>query len=292
MPQGLIVKGVGGFYYVKTGDRVVECRARGKFRSEKVTPLVGDIVDIMEHSGSGVIDKIVPRKTELIRPPVANVDQAIIVFAATKPEPNFELLDKFLLLAEKNELEIIICVNKIDLMDIPSIDNMFSFFRDSGFDVIYTCTKTGYGIPELRKKLMNRITVFAGPSGVGKSSLLNSIQPSFSVKTGEISKKIERGKQTTRHTELLELDGGGYVVDTPGFSSLEIDFINKENISYFFPEFKEYMGLCRFSGCAHVSEPGCAIKNAVQKSLINSKRYESYLRIYNEIIEKQGRNYK
>jgi len=292
MPQGIIVKGVGGFYYVKTDDRTVECKARGKFRSEKMSPLVGDIVDIEEQGGSGVIENILPRKTELIRPPVANVDQAIIVFAATKPDPNFELLDKFLLLCHKNNLDIIICINKIDLMDISEVDDLFSFYKDSGFTLIYTSTITGFGIAEIKRKLKDKITVFAGPSGVGKSSLANSIQPSLNMKTGEISKKIGRGKQTTRHTELQELDGGGFIVDTPGFSSLNIDFIDKENISYFFPEFSEYIGLCKFSSCAHITEPGCAIKEAVEKKLINIRRYDSYKKLYNEIIEKQRRNYK
>lgn len=291
MPQGIIIKGIGGFYYVKIDNRIIECRARGKFRNEKITPLVGDIVEITVQNNSGAISNILPRKTQLIRPLVANVDQAIIVFAAASPDPNMDLLDRFLLLAEYNSLEMIICINKIDLMDIEQIDELLIPYKNGGYKVVYTSTRTGYGIEELKSSLKQRITVFAGPSGVGKSSLLNSLDPSFNTKTGEISSKIGRGKQTTRHTELLELKVGGYVLDTPGFSSLDIDFISKEEIEHLFREFDDYIGQCRFTGCSHISEPDCAVKEAVEENNINEKRYNSYVRLYNE-IKKIGRNYK
>lgn len=290
MPQGIIIKGVGGFYYVKTELSIVECRARGKFRNEKLTPLVGDIVNITEQSGSGVIDSILPRKNVLIRPAVANIDQAVIVLAAAKPEPNTNLLDRFLLLIERDYLDITICINKIDLIESTLVQNLMVPYKQAGYNILYTSTITGYGIDMLKDNLKDRTSVFAGPSGVGKSKLLNTLQPSFNMKTGEISSKIERGRHTTRHSELLELDTGGFVVDTPGFTSLNIDSINKVNLQNFFPEFNDYIGLCRFSGCSHINEPDCAVKNGVISNKVSKLRYDSYLNLYNE-ISKVRRNY-
>lgn len=283
MPQGIIIKGIGGFYYVKAEGRVLECKARGRFRNEKITPLVGDMVDIVEKSGGSMIQSILPRKTELIRPSVANVDQAVIVFACTKPEPNLNLLDRFLVLSAHNRLETVICLNKLDLTGSEAADRIAEPYRKAGYVCIYTSTVTGQGIEELRNALKNKITVFAGPSGVGKSSILNKLQPSLKLKTGDISEKLERGRHTTRHSELMEFDGGGYVVDTPGFSSLDIDFISKEEIEYCFPEFNDFRGLCRFTGCSHISEPGCAVKEAVKNNAISETRYASYARLYDEI---------
>lgn len=291
MPQGIIYKGIGGFYYVKSDNKVVECKARGKFRNDKITPLVGDMVDIVEKNGSYVIDSIIPRKNILIRPLVANVDQAVIIFAAAKPEPNLGLLDRFLILSEYNGLSITICINKIDLLEIAVINDMFIPYKNAGYKIIYTSTLKGYGINELKHNLENKISVLAGPSGVGKSSLLNAVQPNLMLKTGDISDKVERGKHTTRHTELMELETGGFVVDTPGFSSLDIDFIKKEEIEQFFPDFIEYLGLCKFSGCTHISEPNCAVKAALSNGRINNERYNSYVRLYNE-ISKLRRQYK
>lgn len=283
MPQGIIIKGIGGFYYVKEGCRVLECRARGKFRNEKISPLVGDKVDIIENDNSCVIDNILPRTTVLSRPPVANVSQSIIVFSATRPEPNLNLLDKLLLLCEHNNLEIVICINKADLLTINELDNFIIPYKQAGYRIIYTSTVIGYGIDKLISILKDKVTVFAGPSGVGKSSLLNSVQPSFNMKTGEISNKLQRGKHTTRHTELLELDFGGYVVDTPGFSSLDINYITKDDIAYLMPEFREFIGLCKFPHCSHVNESGCFVRQGVMDGKINLKRYDSYVKIYNEI---------
>lgn len=291
MPQGIIIKGIGGFYYVKTEKGTLECRARGKFRNEKLTPLVGDIVHVIEQNGGCVIDKIEPRKTELKRPPVANVDQAIIVLAADRPKPDFHLLDKFLLLSEYNRLYTVICINKIDLTDISEAQDIVSPYKDGGYEIIYTSTLTGYGIKRLKEVVKDRVTVLAGPSGVGKSSIMNCLGSSFNVKTGEISGRIGRGKNTTRHSELLEIESGGYVVDTPGFSSLDVSTIDIERIDGLFPEIRNYIGLCRFSGCSHISEPGCAVKDALYKNEINPIRYDSYVRLYNE-IKKTGRNYK
>lgn len=291
MSRGRIIKGIGGFYYVRLGDVTVECKARGKFRNEKISPLIGDIVDIVEKNNSYVIDYIAPRKNVLIRPPVANVDQAIIVFAATKPEPNLYLLDRFLVLSEFNCLDVIICINKADLLELTVIRSLLIPYEAAGYRVIYTSTLTKYGIDELKQCLKDRTTVFAGPSGVGKSSLINAMQPGLSLKTGILSDKIERGKHTTRHSELMELEGDGYVVDTPGFSVLDINFLNKEKIQQLFPEFDEYIGRCKYTGCLHINEPDCAIKTAAFNNKISNERYNSYVRMYTD-ISKLRRSYK
>lgn len=291
MPHGIIIKGIGGFYYVKAENRTVECRARGKFRNEKITPLVGDYVDILEKGNGCMIDKILPRRNVLIRPPVANVDMAVYVIACRSPEPNFSLLDRFLLSAVSQSLDIVLCVNKIDLENIEYVEKLTAPYKNTGIKIIFTSTKSGQGIDELKEQLRNRITVFAGPSGVGKSSLLNCLQPSLKLKTGIISEKLERGRHTTRHCELMELQWGGYVLDTPGFSSMDIDTIEKEQLELLFPEFNEYSGDCKFAGCSHISEPGCAVKEAVEKNEIHPLRYESYVKLYDE-ISKRRRNYK
>jgi ribosome biogenesis GTPase len=287
MPQGIIIKGIGGFYYVKQGGTVVECKARGRFRNQSIVPLVGDIVDAIYKDGGWVIDSIKPRSTELIRPPIANVNHVVVVFSSKRPEPNFNLLDRFLLMAEYTGLDITICINKIDLSVKPEMDIMSQPYRDAGYNVVYSSTKSGEGIEALRTILMGRITVFAGPSGVGKSSILNALHPSFSMKTGELSSKLDRGKHTTRHTELLELDGGGFVADTPGFSSIDISHITKEELEVLFPEFSDLINKCHFQGCSHISEPDCAIKKAVLDKKINENRYKTYIEMYQDI--KKGR---
>lgn len=291
MIKGIIVKGIGGFYYVQTENEVIECRARGKFRKEKVIPLVGDRVQITVNKASnqGVIEEIENRDTQLIRPPVANVDQAIIVFAIQQPDPNLSLLDRFLALSENQRINTIICFNKIDLCQNDELNRLKAIYTSIGYDVIPTSTRTGVGIRELRDQLKNKISVFAGPSGVGKSSLLNGIQPNLSLKTGEISQKIERGKHTTRHVELLELAFGGWVVDTPGFSSLSLEFIEESELQHDFREFHQLLGMCKFVGCMHLNEPGCEIKKRLTDNTISQHRYESYLQLLDEI--KQARRY-
>lgn len=291
MPQGTIIKGISGFYYVKSGDTVFECRARGKFRRENVSPLTGDTVEILSQNGSCTIENILPRRTQLIRPPVANVEQAVIVFAASLPDPNLNLLDRMLLLAEHSHLKIVICINKVDLSESTYISELSAPYRDAGYKVIYTSKITGEGIDDLKEELSKKVSVFAGPSGVGKSTLLNAVNPEFSLKTGSISDKIGRGKHTTRQVELLKMESGGYVVDSPGFSSLSIDFIGIDELENLFPEFGRFLNLCRFSKCHHINEPGCAVKKAVSDRLINKKRYDSYIWFYNEIA-KLGRKYK
>lgn len=285
MVEGIIVKGIGGFYYVYDGNIVYECRARGAFRKEKTTPLVGDKVQIRisNEDNTGYVEKIYSRSNELIRPPVANVDQAIIVFAAKSPEPNLWLLDRFLLLASKQKLDVAVCFNKSDLASEEEIKVFAEIYQKSGIDTIFTSCKKDIGITDLRVKLKNKITVFAGPSGVGKSTLLNSIQPNLRLKTGDISAKTNRGKHTTRHVELLKLDVGGFVVDTPGFSSLELDFIAESELSVYFNEINNYNHLCKFTGCMHNMEPFCAVKEAVMSGKISESRYNNYLNFLQEI---------
>ncbi|WP_069650216.1 ribosome small subunit-dependent GTPase A [Caloranaerobacter ferrireducens] len=285
MLEGIIIKGIGGFYYVKVDNKVYECRARGVFRKKKITPLVGDRVRIRisREDNTGFIEEIFERKTELFRPPVANVNQVIIVFAAKSPDPNLWLLDRFLLLAESKDLDIVICFNKIDLISKEELNFLNGIYLNAGYKVINTSCILGVGVDELRYTLVDKITVFAGPSGVGKSTLLNSIQPDLQLKTGEVSHKTNRGRHTTRRAELLELDVGGWVVDTPGFSSLNIDFMKEEDLGLYFREINEFSGDCRFVGCRHYKEPDCSVKKAVEENKISKTRYDNYLMFLEEL---------
>lgn len=290
MVKGIIVKGIAGFYYVKTEDGLYECKARGKFKNKKLTPLVGDRVLILpENAEKATIEEIEKRTTELLRPSVANVEQAIIVVASQNPDPNMILLDKMTILSLSADLDPIICVNKID-MDTTGISlKLKAEYEAAGFKVILSSTKRGDGIDALREAVKDKITVFAGPSGVGKSSLLNQIQEGLVLQTGEISEKIKRGKHTTRHSELIQLNEGGWVVDTPGFTSLELDFIKVEELKDYFPEFEDVSETCRFDDCVHMNEPLCGVVGAVEDSRINKRRYESYQYIYTE-LKKSRRN--
>ena len=276
MLKGTIVKGIGGFYYVNTGCGVYECRARGKFRLEKVTPTVGDFVEISvidENGRKGSLDVIFARRNELIRPRVSNVDQAAIVFAAKSPALNPDLLDRFIILAERQKLDVIICINKIDIDKSEKYKDIAEIYTKSGFKVIPLSAEEGTNIDLLREELNGKISVFAGPSGVGKSSLLNAVNPMLGLNTGEISAKIERGKHTTRHAELMEIFDGSFIVDSPGFTSLFLDDIEKDELQYYFREFRPYIGNCRFSGCSHIHEPECAVKAHVG-GRINEMRYK------------------
>ena len=285
MLKGTIVMGIGGFYYVNTGCGVYECRARGKFRLEKVTPTVGDFVEISvidENGRKGSLDVIFARRNELIRPRVSNVDQAAIVFAAKSPALNPDLLDRFIILAERQKLDVIICINKIDIDKSEKYKDIAEIYTKSGFKVIPLSAEEGTNIDLLREELNGKISVFAGPSGVGKSSLLNAVNPMLGLNTGEISAKIERGKHTTRHAELMEIFDGSFIVDSPGFTSLFLDDIEKDELQYYFREFRPYIGNCRFSGCSHIHEPECAVKAHVG-GRINEMRYNRYVNIYDEL---------
>ena len=286
MLEGIITKGIGGFYYVRVGDTTYECRARGLFRKQNIKPQVGDKVRIRVSEDSlGYVEEVLPRTTELIRPPVSNVNQAIIVFAIRKPDPNMWLLDRFLLLASSEDLEVVICINKVDMATEQEVEEMNDIYKNTGYKVITTSTVDETGIDELRDILKDKITVFAGPSGVGKSTLLNMIQPNLKLETGVISEKTSRGKHTTRHTELIELESGGFVLDTPGFSSLDLDFLSEDTLEQHFPEIHEKGRECRFNGCKHLKEPGCAVKESVESGEISQTRYDNYAMFLKEIID-------
>ena len=288
---GKIIKGIAGFYYVHDGkDRVYECKAKGVFRKEKIKPLVGDNVRIEildEENKTGNIVEIFPRKNELIRPAVANIDQALVVFAVTKPTPHFNLLDRFLVMMERKEIPVVLCFNKKDIATSPEIAELEAIYEKCGYPIVFTSALEQENIEEIRRLLLKKTTAIAGPSGVGKSSLINLLQNQVQMETGTISRKIERGKHTTRHSELIAVDADSYIMDTPGFSSLYVNDFEKEELKYYFREFASYEGQCRFQGCDHVHEPGCAVKEALEEGKIHPVRYKNYLEMYTELKEKK-----
>lgn len=290
MIEGRIIKGIGGFYYIETEKGLYECRARGIFRKNKITPLVGDFVKISvvdEDNKKGVVEEIQERKTELVRPPIANVNKALIVFAVKNPTPHLSLLDRFIVLAERENLEIVIILTKIDLDDDNTFEKIKNIYEPCGYKVIGVSNLENKNIDKVKEELKDNTVVFAGPSGVGKSSLLNQIDSNFQLKTGDVSDKIKRGKHTTRHAELFELKFGGMVADTPGFSSLTLDDIEDIDLKDYFIEFEDYDD-CKFgSRCIHQNEPNCAVKEAVENEEIPKERYESYIQLLNEI--RQGK---
>ncbi len=289
--QGKIVKGIAGFYYVHVvGSGVYECKAKGVFRKENIKPLVGDDVEIEvldKKDMEGNIMKILPRKNDLIRPAVANIDQALVVFAVTQPEPHFNLLDRFLVMMERKEIPTVLCFNKTDIAEDPVIAELEQIYGGCGYPVLFTSAREEENIEELKQLLRGKTTAIAGPSGVGKSSLINLLQSEVKMETGSISRKIARGKHTTRHSELLVLGENSYIMDTPGFSSLYVNDFEKEELKYCFPEFAPYEGRCRFNGCDHIHEPGCAVKAAVEEGKIHRVRYEDYTEMYRELKERK-----
>ena len=293
--QGKIIKGIAGFYYIYAeNDEIYECKAKGIFRKDKQKPLVGDNVEIEvldEQEKEGSVTAILPRKNSLIRPAVANVDQAFVIFAMENPKPNFMLLDRFLIMMEYQDVPVTICFNKKDLLEEQAIEEFAGVYKKCGYSVLYTSAEKEEGIRELHELLDGRTTAVAGPSGVGKSSLVNRLQPNVQMETGSISRKIERGKHTPRHSELIPIDEDSYIMDTPGFSSLYTNDFGKEELKYYFPEFDQYQGGCRFQGCNHISEPGCLVKEALEEGKVHQVRYEDYCEMYRELEQKEKRRY-
>ena len=289
--QGKIVKVIAGFYYVHVVESgVYDCKAKGIFRKERMKPLVGDNVEIEildRDSREGNITDILPRKSELIRPAVSNIDQVLVVFAAARPSPHFNLLDRFLVMMESKDIPVILCFNKTDAAKAQQIERLQDIYEGCGYPVVFTSVKRKINIEKIKELLKDKTTAIAGPSGVGKSSLINLLSPGADMETGSISRKIERGKHKTRHSELLMLDGDSYIMDTTGFSSLFLNKLEKEELKYYFREFIPYEGKCRFHGCDHIHEPDCAVKAAVGQKKIHTVRYEDYREIYEELKNKR-----
>lgn len=291
MPEGKIIKALSGFYYVINDKGTFQCRGRGVFRKNKVTPLVGDnVVFQVENVTDGYILEVKERKNELVRPPIANVDQAILVFSGVEPDFSPALLDRFLVLVEYNRISPVICISKMDLTTAEERERLKIIaedYRKAGYEVVFT-SEQGEGLQELLPFIKGKISVFAGQSGVGKSSLLNALNPDLELKTDDISTHLGRGKHTTRHVELIEI-AGGLVADTPGFSSLEFMEIEVEDLNYCFPEIEQMSQGCKFRGCLHLAEPKCAVKNAVEQEEIPKYRYEHYLDFLQEIRDRKPR---
>jgi len=289
MPEGRIIKALSGYYYVLDNETVWQCRARGVFKKKKISPLVGDLVEYdQERNQEGFIQQIFERKTELIRPPIANVDQAVLVFSLAEPQISLLLLDKFLVHTESAGVKSIICLSKSDLASNEDIQPIVSLYEKLGYDVLVTHQLKTDPSEQIRELLPGHITVFAGQSGVGKSTLLNSIIPGANLLTGSISERLGRGKHTTRHVELIPYQGG-FVADTPGFSQLDFFDIEPEHLSHYFVEMREFLPDCKYRGCLHVSEPQCAIVSALQRGEIAQSRYDHYLQFLKEMKEKKRR---
>ena len=280
MMNDRIIKALSGFYYVQAEDGVVECRARGKFRKEGVSPLVGDFVTISRSGKSGTVEEILPRKNSFIRPAVANVDLLVLLASCAIPQTEPFLIDRVLAIAGQQGVEPLICVNKNDLE--PG-ERLAGIYRRAGFHVIVTSAETGEGIDELRAAISGKLSAFTGNSGVGKSSILNALCLELKLPVGEVSEKLGRGRHTTRHIELYCLGNGTFVADTPGFSSFDterMDLVLKDQLQYAFSDFAPYLGKCQFQDCAHLKEPGCAVRAALERGEIEPTRYESYKRLY------------
>lgn len=285
--QGRIIKGIGGFYYIQPSgsDQIFECRARGRFRKDGITPLVGDVVkcNIDPASNTGLISEILPRTNSLIRPPVANVSRIAIVFSVVNPRPNLHTVDKLITSAMYAGIRPIICINKTDLQ---SGSELFDIYSGAGFDTLCVSAENGENIDKLEEMLIGELTVFAGNSGVGKSSILNRILKHADLETGEVSGRVERGRHTTRHSELMPLDSGdGYIIDTPGFSSFTVSDMDEKQLCELFPEFEPYLTGCEFSDCSHTVERGCAVLEALKNGKISESRHESYKAQYKEISD-------
>lgn len=289
MPEGRVIKAQNSFFYVKCDNKLVSCKLRGRFKKEKLNVYIGDRVEFsFLGEDSGVVEKLLPRYNFLKRPPIANIDQVIIVFAAADPDPHPLLIDRFLVMAEWSGIkDIVICFNKADLVDNSILEKSLSIYRKIGYTVMKASAIEKKGISELKELLEGKETVFSGPSGVGKSSLVNAVDSTLQLQVGNISEKIKRGKHTTRLAQLMPYGDNGTVVDTPGFSSVDLSEIEAEELAGFFPEFREYLGGCRYRGCSHTHEPECSLKEAVSQGYVSDSRYQSYLRLLQEINERK-----
>jgi ribosome biogenesis GTPase len=296
LPLGIILKGIGGFYYVRDNDNktIYECKPRGIFRKDSVIPLPGDRVEfsiLNDDDKLGNIDKILPRSSELIRPAIANIDQILLVVSSKSPNPDFMLLDKLLITAEIKKLRVLICVNKIDLDNGTMANEIERAYSKAGYDCIGISSVKDIGFRQLKQELKGHLSVLAGQSGVGKSTILNHIMDNWIMETGSVSHKIESGRHTTRHAEIMELQNGGFVADTPGFSSFELSVIEFNELEQYYPEFKRYLNKCKFTSCSHLSEPFCPVKDAVEAGEIDLGRYQRYGQLYNILkdIPKYGK---
>ena len=289
--QGKIIKGIAGFYYIYAEDgNIYECKAKGIFRKDNFKPLVGDNVEITvlnEEEKEGSVTSILPRRNSLIRPAVANVYQAFLIFAMENPKPNFLLLDRFLIMMKQQEIPAVICFNKKDVGEKEEMEKLYEIYTGCGYRVVLSSTYEGEGMDEIHEILKGKTTVVAGPSGVGKSSITNCMQGEVQMETGEISKKLKRGKHTTRHSQVIPVEKNTFLVDTPGFSSLYLTDMKEEELRDYFPEFVMYEPQCRFQGCMHIHEPGCAVKKALSEGKISQQRYDNYLALYEELKEKR-----
>ena len=288
--QGKIIRGIGGFYYINAGNSIYECKAKGSFRKDGIRPLVGDdcIIDILDEKNRlANITSILPRHSEIIRPAVANVDQAMIIFAISRPEPNFNLLDRFIIQISQKDLPCIIVINKMDLADDDQRREIEEAYVTCGCKVVFTSVSNREGVEEIRKLIKGKTTTVAGPSGVGKSSMINLLQSAVKMQTGVLSDKIDRGKHTTRHSELIPIDEDTYILDTPGFSSLNLFDVSTDTLKDYYYEFEDYAAECRFLDCKHISEPDCGVKKAVESGEVSRLRYENYLTLYRECKEKR-----
>ena len=288
MLKGKIIKSIAGFYEVHTGSEVYRCRARGVFRALGVKPLVGDdveieVTDTVSVPMEGNVIRLLPRKNELVRPNVANVDQALLIFAITHPAPSYNMLDRFLITMNQRDLPAILCFNKQDLATEEEIEELRRTYESCGCRVLFVSVLSPETLGALRLILEGKTTVLTGPSGVGKSTLIKTVVPGARMQTGELSRKISRGRNTTRHVELLAAGGETYLVDTPGFTSLYLMDIEADELRHYYPEFEEYEGKCRFAGCVHRKEPGCAVREALEAGKISRIRYENYSELYEEI---------
>ena len=284
MASGLVFKALSGYYYVLSAEGLVQCRARGKFRIENISPLVGDRVEYTAtEPGMGIITAIYPRKNEFVRPPIANIDKMVIVSSEAIPATDPFLIDRMTAIANKNACESVVCINKLDL---DSTDRLYDIYYAAGFTTLRTSAVTGYGLEELKDAIRGSVCAFTGNSGVGKSSILNALEPGFDITVGDISKKLGRGRHTTRHVELYNLSCGAIIADTPGFSAFDTNRLaSKEQLQDLFPDITRFTGSCRFLDCAHIKEPGCKVLEALMAGMLQKSRWDSYVRLYSQAAE-------